>query len=48
MVRPLLKVLKQLRKGYLYIDISKLLEFRVFSDKDVQIVGTSDPPSIGQ
>ena len=28
----------------LYIDISKWLAFRVYSDKDVKIVGTSNPP----
>ena len=28
---------------YLYIDIRKWLDFRVFSDKNVKIVGTSDP-----
>ena len=44
LVGPLLKVLKELRrKSYLYIDISKCLDFRVFSDKDV---GTSDPISM--
>ena len=32
---------------YLYIDISiKWLDFRVFSDKDVKIAGTSDSLSI--
>jgi hypothetical protein len=31
-----------------HIDISKWLDFRVFSDKDVKIVGTSDSLSIGQ
>jgi hypothetical protein len=35
-------------KSYLYIDISKWLDFRVFSVKEVKIVGTSDPISIGQ
>ena len=34
--------------AFTYIDISKWLDFRVFSDKDVKIVGTSDPLSIGQ
>jgi hypothetical protein len=32
--------------SYLYIDISKWLDFHVFSDKDVKIVGTSDLLSI--
>ena len=36
-VRPLLKILKYLRSfSHLYIDISKWLDFRVFSDKDVK------------
>ena len=43
---PGLKIIEE--KFYLYIDISKWLDFRVFSDKDVKIVGTSDPLSIGQ
>jgi hypothetical protein len=30
------------------MDISKWLDFRIFSDKDVKIVGTSDPLSIRQ
>jgi hypothetical protein len=42
-----LKIIEK-RKSYLYIDISKWLDFRVFWNKDVQIVGTSDPLSIGQ
>ena len=33
---------------YLYISIGKGLAFRVFSDKDVKIVATSNPISIGQ
>jgi hypothetical protein len=42
LVELLLKVLKQLwRKCHL--NISKWLDFRVFSHKDVKIVGTSDP-----
>jgi hypothetical protein len=32
---------------YLYIDISKWLDFRVFSDKDVKIVGTLFPYQLG-
>ena len=41
-----IKVLKELRsKCYRYIDISKWLDFRVFSDKDVKIVDISDPLS---
>jgi hypothetical protein len=43
---PGLKIIEE--KFYLYIDISKWLDFRVFSDKDVRIAGTSDPLSIGQ
>ena len=44
LVRLLLEVLKYLKKKcYLYIDISKWLDIRVFSDKDVKIVGSSDP-----
>ena len=41
-----LKIIEE--KVLLYIDISKWLDFRVFSDKDVKIVSTSDPLSIGQ
>jgi hypothetical protein len=52
LVGPLLKVLKQLsRKCYIFTLTSvnaKWLDFRVFSDKDVKIVGTSDPLSIGK
>ena len=40
--------LKLRKKSYLYNDFSKWLDFRVFSDKDVRILGTSDPLSIGQ
>ena len=47
LVEPLLKLLKIIEeKGYLYIDISKWLDFRgfrLFAEKDVKIVGTSDP-----
>jgi hypothetical protein len=39
-----LKIIEE--KVLLYIDISKWLDFRVFPDKDVKIVGTSDPLSI--
>jgi hypothetical protein len=49
LIGPLLKVLKQLRrKSYLYIDISKWLDFRVFSDKDVKIVAGSVPYQFGK
>jgi hypothetical protein len=40
-----LKIIEE--KFYLYIDISKWLDFRVFSDKDVKIAGTSDPYQLG-
>ena len=36
-----------MRKCYLYIDVSKWLDFCIFSDKDVKIVDTLDPPSTG-
>ena len=49
LVGPVLKVLtKTRRKGCLHIDIRKWLAFRVFSDKDVKIVGIPRIPSIGQ
>jgi hypothetical protein len=43
-----LKIIEE-KELYLYIDISKWLDFRVFSDKDVSyMAGTADPLSIGQ
>jgi hypothetical protein len=41
-----LKIIEE--KELLCIEISKWLDFRVFSDKDVKIVGISDPLTIGQ
>ena len=37
-----LKIIEE-KELYLFIDISNWLDFRVLSDKDVKIVGTSDP-----
>jgi hypothetical protein len=43
-----LKIIEE-KELYLYIDISKWLDFRVFSDKDVSyMAGTADPLSIWQ
>ena len=43
---PLLS--SKLGKGCLYIDITTWYVFRVFSDKDIKTMGTTDPLLIGQ
>jgi hypothetical protein len=43
-----LKIVEEKKLPLLYIDISKWLDVRVFSDKDVKIVGTLDPLSTGR